>query len=142
MHVPAIEALKEFVAGAMDTFERGPNGLFGTKEKNFAEVTQHGEYGGDSGKIQRAPIRKTMDEGEPRTDGPNMNPGKVRGDFATQPFGAEVFDEDSAGIATSGGQAQEAAGEVIVLDATNVAALVGECFGDGVVESHALFARV
>ena len=53
-----------------------------------------------------------------------------------------MFDEDSTGITASSGQAQKAAGEVIIFDAADVTALVRESFGDGVVESHALFARV
>ena len=43
VHVPAIEALDEFVAGAVNAFEGGPNRALGTKEKKFAEMAEHGE---------------------------------------------------------------------------------------------------
>jgi len=126
----------------VDAFEGGANGALGTKEKKFAEMAQHGEYSHDAREVKGALERKAVEKRKSGADGADTNLRKERSRFAAHSFDVEMFDKDSAGITASGGQAQEAAGEVIIFDATNVMALVGESFGDGVVEGHALFARV
>lgn len=83
-----------------------------------------------------------MEEGNPGADGMDMNFGEVGGDFAAHSLDVEMFNEDSAGITTSGGQAEEAACEVVIFDAADETAGICEGFGDGVIKGHALFARV
>ena len=60
-HVPAIKALGELVAWAMDTFERGPDGLFGTKQQNFSQMAEHWE-GASNARDEEGPlVRKPME---------------------------------------------------------------------------------
>jgi hypothetical protein len=142
VHVPTIEALNEPVARTRDTFERGADRLLGTKQEDFAKMSQNGKSSGNSGDAKGPLKRQAKDERNPRPDRPDTDPGEVRDDFAAHFRNSEVFNENAAGITTGSGQAQEATSQVIVLHAAHVTALIREGFGDGVVEGHALLAHM
>lgn len=142
LHIPAINALGELVAGAMDTFEGGPHRQFGTKQQNFSEMAQHREGDGNAGDEEGPLIRQPMKQGNPRPDWADMELGEIRGGLATHLFRAEVFDEDAARITTRDRQTEEPTSQVIVLDAANVTALVREGLSDGAVKGHAFLAGI